>query len=131
LKEIVIKQLDVGSNTPTVRRLISIQDANNGLRISFEVTYPGTVCVVVEGRINFEKTRAPVAAGVHVEERSVNLLSCIQHLSCVWILAVTWLTAKVMFMKLDTDVKTGGMTDKRYWISFKKNSCALLQLGFQ
>jgi hypothetical protein len=45
--------------------------------------------------------------------------------------AVTWLTAKDMFMKPDTDVKTGGMTDKRYWISFNKNSCAVLQLGFQ
>jgi hypothetical protein len=85
----------------------------------------------VEGRINFQKTRAPLAAGVHVEERSLKLLSCIQHLSPVWILAVTWLTAKDMFMKVDTDIKTGGMTDKRHWISFKKNRCPVLQFGYQ
>jgi hypothetical protein len=88
-----------------------------------------------ETNVNFEKRRQTLGASPHaglpLEERSVNLLSRIQHLPSVWILAVTWLTAKVMFMKLDTDVKTGGMTDERYWIFFKKNSCAVLQLRFQ
>jgi hypothetical protein len=41
------------------------------------------------------------------------------------------LIAKDMFIKLDTDFKTGGITGRRYWISFKKNSYAVLQLGFQ